>query len=61
MMSPSNVKKLSAAGIGVPLGIVTVWVFELVAGITAPGEVAAAWGAVLTWVASVLIPDHKEE
>lgn len=56
----SSIRKLSAAGIGVPLGVVTIWAFELVSGITAPGEVAAAWGAMLVWIASVLIPDHKE-
>ena len=54
-------KKLSAAGIGMPLGVVLVYGVEQMAGLTVPAEVGVAVGAVLTFLASVLIPDDKEE
>lgn len=55
-----NGKKLSAGAIGVPLAIVLAWGFEAATGVQVPTEVAAAFGAVCTFVASVLIPDDKE-
>ena len=53
-------KKLSAAAIGIPFAIVTAWGFEAATGLKVPAEVAAAFGAVCTFVASVLIPDDQE-
>jgi hypothetical protein len=53
-------KKLSAAAIGVPLAVLIAWGFETVSGIKVPAEVAAAFGAVCTFVASVAIPDDRE-
>lgn len=57
----TTVKKLSAAAVGAPLGVVVVWGFAAVSGIAVPAEVAAALGAVLTFGVSVAIPDHMEE
>ena len=54
-------KKLSAAAIGVPLAVVLVWAFETYMKTPVPSEVAAAFGGVLTFLASVLIPDGVEE
>ncbi len=54
-------KKLSAAAIGTPLGIVAVWGFSAATGVTVPAEVGVALGAVLTFIASVVIPDAIEE
>ena len=54
-------KKLSAAGIGMPVGIVVVWGFATATGISVPAEVGAALGAVFTFLASVIIPDENEE
>ena len=58
-----NIKKLSAAGIGLPLGVITVWLVNAFAGIDGgvPGEVGAAIGATLTYIASIIIPDDREE
>ena len=53
-------KKLSAAAIGVPLAVLIVWGFEVFSAIKVPSEVAAAFGAVCTFLSSVLIPDEKE-
>lgn len=57
----NTAKKLSAASIGTPLGIVIVWGFATATGLQVPAEVGVAVGAVLTFVASVLIPDDIEE
>lgn len=54
-------KKLHAAAIGVPFAVCAVWGFAAATGMVVPGEVAAAFGAVCTFIASVLIPDDKEE
>ena len=56
----STSKKLSAAAIGGPLGVVVVWGIAAISGMVVPAEVGAAFGAVLTFVASVLIPDNIE-
>ncbi|HEU4344756.1 MAG TPA: hypothetical protein VFU31_24640 [Candidatus Binatia bacterium] len=53
-------KKLSAGAIGVPLAVVIAWAFQAFSGVVVPAEVAAAFGAVCTFTASVLIPDSKE-
>jgi hypothetical protein len=54
-------KKLSAAAIGAPLGVVAVWGFSAATSVAVPAEVAVSLGAVLTFVASVIIPDTIEE
>lgn len=54
-------RKLSAAMIGAPVAIVTTWGFTTYTGIPVPAEVGAALGGIFTFVASVLIPDEKEE
>lgn len=54
-------KKLSAAAIGTPLGIVIVWGFAVATGLVVPAEVGVALGAVFTFIASVVIPDEVEE
>lgn len=58
-------KKLSAAAIGAPLGIFVCWLLGLVvyngAPLEVPAEVGAAIGAIFTFIASVLIPDDREE
>lgn len=57
----STPRKLSAAAVGTPLGIVVAWLVPIATGITVPNEVAVAIGAICTFVASVAIPDEKEE
>lgn len=57
----STSKKLSAAAIGGPLGVVVVWAVSAFSGLVIPAEIGAAFGAVLTFVASVLIPDEIED
>ena len=57
----STAKKLSAASIGTPLGIVIVWGFSAATAVEVPAEVGVAVGGVLTFFASVLIPDPIEE
>lgn len=59
-MEKKTVKKLSAAGIGIPVAAVAVWASQAFAGVDVPSEIAAAFGAICTFVASVLIPDEKE-
>lgn len=54
-------KKISAAAVGGAVGVVTVWAFNAVTGIVVPAEVAAAWGTLMTFIASVAIPDAIEE
>ena len=46
------------AAIGVPLGIILVWVVES-QGVHVPTEVATAIGALLTFLAGYLIPNPK--
>lgn len=58
-------RKLSAAGIGGAVGILLCWFIGMVPYIAShggvPPEIAVAWGSVCTFIASVLIPDDKEE
>jgi hypothetical protein len=56
-----SAKKLSAAAIGVPLAVVVAWAFEASSAVKVPAEVAAAFGALCTFIASVCIPDSKED
>lgn len=60
-MATTAVKKLSAAAIGGPLGVVVVWGIGAFATVEVPPEVGAAIGAVLTFIASLLIPDEIED
>jgi hypothetical protein len=57
----STSKKLSAAAIGGPLGVVVVWGIAAFSGLVIPAEIGAAFGAVLTFIASVAIPDDLED
>lgn len=57
----STTKKLSAAAIGGPLGVVVVWGISVTTGLVIPAEIGAAFGAVLTFMASVAIPDDIED
>lgn len=54
-------RKFSAAAIGGSLATITVWLINVFSGVTVPGEVAAALGALLTYGASAIIPDRVEE
>lgn len=56
----TNRKKLSAAGAGVPLAMIVAFCIEEFAQVKIPAEIAAAGGALFTWVASLLIPDDME-
>lgn len=60
-MEQKTVKKLSAAAIGVPAAAIVAWGVKAFGGVDVPVEIAAAFGAVCTFVASVLIPDEREE
>ena len=53
-------KKFSAPAIGLALGTLGMWVFQLVSGMTVPAEVGVALGVILTAAVSALIPDEKE-
>lgn len=62
----ANSHKFSAAAIGASLATVIVWtVNQWLAvnthGIIVPGEVASAFGGLLTYAASAIIPDDKED
>ena len=57
----STIKKVNAAAIGGPMAIVFTWGFTIVTLIEVPAEVGAALGAIFTFIASVAIPDDKEE
>jgi hypothetical protein len=57
----TSVKKVNAMGLGAVVAVVAVWGFEAVAGITVPGEVAAAFGTMCGYLASLAMPDHLEE
>lgn len=60
-----NTKKLSAGAVGGAVGVVLCYGFGFVPAIAnaggIPAEVGAAVGAIMTFVASVLIPDEVEE
>lgn len=53
--------RISAAAIGVPAASILVWLFGVSTGVIMPTEIAAAFGAVCTYLARVLIPDEIEE
>ena len=52
--------RLSAVAIGVPTATVLTWIIGIL-GVTVPPEVSAAFGAICTYVARVLIPDKIED
>lgn len=54
-------KKLSAGAIGGAVSIILVWALGEFAGVTMPGEVAAAVGVLAVTGVSLLIPDEMEE
>lgn len=60
-MINSTPRKLSAAGIGLPVGIIITWAITTFTGIAVPAEVGAAIGSVCVFLASVLIPDARED
>ncbi len=57
----SQVKKFSAAAIGASLATIAVWLSDAFAGVKVPPEVATAFGGLITYLASFLIPDDVEE
>lgn len=60
-MIKRTVRKISAAAFGVPLSSFLVWFVPVQFGSPAiPPEVAAAIGAVITNLISLVIPDHME-
>jgi len=46
--------------IGIPLGIIVVWLIQTVAKMQVPAEVGAAIGSIMSFAASYLIPDKVE-
>jgi hypothetical protein len=53
-------KKYSAGAIGGSLAVIGVWILKEFYNIIMPGEIVAAFGALLTTVVSILIPDNLE-
>lgn len=53
-------RKFSSAMVGGSISVIVLWVLKDFYGITTPSEVSAAIGALLTYAASVLIPDEYE-
>lgn len=60
MQQVGNKRKMSAAGLGGALALILVYGLNAGYDLTVPGEVGAAIGTALTWIVSILIPDHME-
>ena len=54
-------KKFNAAIIGASCSVLLLWALEAFGSVTAPNDVGAALGAILTYAASFIIPDDVEE
>jgi len=48
-------RKATAAGIGMPVAVISVWLIETFGKITVPAEVAAAMGSVASFVLAYVV------